>query len=904
MAMASPEEELSALLRKGHWFLKHRANGDVPHRRFVYTDDDGTIYWATREDRSGKIGSMRVHGAVVVPGCATAVTSSKKRLHERSNRLFSVVGADRSLDLETATEAERHLWVRAFSQFARRYSVAQVDSAWDNGRGSSVSAGSWRTESAEVPSTALAQMHLSSLARHNTEELMAGVRLPRLSGSLKVQLGDFAKSWQEWRLELCDGELQAAEHPGVVDLRHVSKSTVKTVAGATEQGELHLQLKPARAAIGDAPLPELVLRGPVAQVHAWHHAIETTIGLLDDVSHSYSRQGSYDELLTLPAQMQALREDAVELELNRLFEGTFEHCAADAREAIESLEPLLSSCTSKLRSAARSLPPRPDLFRCLAEGMHRRFLAIYSVILVRHDLDVAYLENDAQAAPPVHSKEVLEPSLMLELIGWERRYERAMASAGAGHSRSLISEEAQEALIAAYQHATRQLMKQWATNILFCEQQAMHSAESNSLPDHGRDALSPGIVMLPYGGRQLYFTEMHIDLFRIVNEHVELGLNTGLEVLLFNLLISVGDFLSDVQNMLLLRLRTQWRKLGFVYLCALVNNCSKCIDLWDSVLTSCTAAEDGQRKPLSDPLRQSLHLNYVNDGFVNLSRSAMQLASHQVLMQFEIPLGSLFSGKPHQPNEMGALVSHFLEIVRNGVVSAHAVRMSAIVLEQLYIAYGVMLFVGQAQFTSNTVSVLQKDLDVFAALLEKHCAAGPFASRHKAQSRLRAEWMLSLLRMLQELLDPLLRAPSESMFATDAEEYDGLGSLIVQVCSHAPDISRAVLLRLLSRCRLPGIPGGVLNRRRAAVVDGHERAMASPSTGSSMCSHGTPQRRGNECGAVMRRGSDANLGVSDSLSEPPSFFATVDEALQLGRRFSICRLLELQHSGKREIASK
>ena len=91
----------------------------------------------------------------------------------------------------------------------------------------------------------------------------------------------------------------------------------------------------------------------------------------------------------------------------------------------------------------------------------------------------------------------------------------------------------------------------------------------------------------------------------------------------------MGDFVVDVQNLLLLRLRQHWRGLGFVYLCALVNNCAKCIELWDEVLRSCTAPSDGRPAPLSEPLVRSLHLSYVAAGFVNLSRSAMQLASHQ-----------------------------------------------------------------------------------------------------------------------------------------------------------------------------------------------------------------------------------------------------------------------------------
>eukprot|EP00966_Prymnesium_polylepis_P080972 1875816-Prymnesium_polylepis.1 len=158
---------------------------------------------------------------------------------------------------------------------------------------------------------------------------------------------------------------------------------------------------------------------PHAQLHAWHHAIETTIGLLADLALSRGRRDEDDEP-PLPARLRPLREEEVERELNALFDATFEHCAAAAQQAVDSFEPLLSACSSKLRAASIALPPRPDVFRCLAEGVHHRFTNVYSVLLVRYGLDVAYLENDAQPAPPTHAREVLEPSLMLGLIGWER----------------------------------------------------------------------------------------------------------------------------------------------------------------------------------------------------------------------------------------------------------------------------------------------------------------------------------------------------------------------------------------------------------------------------------------------------------------------------------------------------
>ena len=140
-------------------------------------------------------------------------------------------------------------------------------------------------------------------------------------------------------------------------------------------------------------------------------------------------------------------------------------------------------------------------------------------------------------------------------------------------------------------------------------------------------------------------------------------------------LVGVADFLVDVQNLMLLRLRQSWRRLGFVYLCALVNNCkcrpslpcaatalrrcasdvalptfrfhvesarlpslehllylagARCIELWQKTLQSCTGNDDTKRSPLSEESRRSLHVGYVVDGFANLSSVAMQLASQQV----------------------------------------------------------------------------------------------------------------------------------------------------------------------------------------------------------------------------------------------------------------------------------
>ena len=179
------------------------------------------------------------------------------------------------------------------------------------------------------------------------------------------------------------------------------------------------------------------------------------------------------------------------------------------------------------------------------------------MLLVRYDLDRNYLDTDGQAAPPSQScKEQLEPSLMLSLIGWAKRYEERMALVGAGHGRQLLSTEANESLIAAYLHACRQLTRQWATNIVFCEQHTMVQKDEEAAASSNQSGLTQGIItMSGEGGRKLWFTELHLDLFRIVHEHVELGIGTGIEVVLFNVLVSSADFLVDVQNEMLRRVR-------------------------------------------------------------------------------------------------------------------------------------------------------------------------------------------------------------------------------------------------------------------------------------------------------------------------------------------------------------
>ena len=106
-----------------------------------------------------------------------------------------------------------------------------------------------------------------------------------------------------------------------------------------------LRVRPRSASSNGASIPDL-LRGAMAKLHARHRAVETTVELLADLARR--QKDADDEALPLPPQLLPLREDLIELDLNRVFEGTFEHCASSARDAVDSLEPLLSAATSKV----------------------------------------------------------------------------------------------------------------------------------------------------------------------------------------------------------------------------------------------------------------------------------------------------------------------------------------------------------------------------------------------------------------------------------------------------------------------------------------------------------------------------------------------------------------------------
>ena len=240
MIVESPDALLRRL-EQGHWFLKHRAKGDKPHKRFVYCDGPA-IYWANREDRTGKVGCLKAVGELlVVPGLASAVLFGKARLRDRQNRLFSVVSSERSLDLEVGTEAERHLWVKVFNAFAQRHSPERASRSSQRETGEPSSSGAspphTPTSGAATPrDDGVGAALQAQLRRVDTAQIMHGVRFPKLRGTLHVCQGDLPRSWAVWGLELTDGQLVAEGH-GVLPLCHATAVEIAEVRdGGGEQG--------------------------------------------------------------------------------------------------------------------------------------------------------------------------------------------------------------------------------------------------------------------------------------------------------------------------------------------------------------------------------------------------------------------------------------------------------------------------------------------------------------------------------------------------------------------------------------------------------------------------------------------------------------------------------------------
>ena len=105
-------------LRSGAIFLKHGQRG-LPHYRYVWVKEDeggrDRVCWAELRRRDKVRGWMDVKGLLrVEEGHGAGGVFGRSRGSD-PRRCFSVVGEDRSLDLECISEEDREMWVIAFA---------------------------------------------------------------------------------------------------------------------------------------------------------------------------------------------------------------------------------------------------------------------------------------------------------------------------------------------------------------------------------------------------------------------------------------------------------------------------------------------------------------------------------------------------------------------------------------------------------------------------------------------------------------------------------------------------------------------------------------------------------------------------------------------------------------------
>ena len=187
---------------------------------------------------------------------------------------------------------------------------------------------------------------------------------------------------------------------------------------------------------------------------------------------------------------------------------------------------------------------------------------------------------------------------------------------------------------------------------------------------------------------------------------------------------------------------------------------------------------------------------------------------------------------------------------------------------------------------------LSAGLQVFDELLAKHCAAGPFASRDRAAARARVVALHRMLSSARELLAAVLcpsadappngaagaeavivfakSARKEAVPSSEAEEAGSLTAAATRFWRGEPGLTRDIFSRLLRKCKVAGLRGrrlaSVLETSEAAARQAHAAASAQEAEAASASSH---------------------------------FFGLVSEAIGLGRKFSMMRLLELQQSATR-----
>lgn len=241
-----------------------------------------------------------------------------------------------------------------------------------------------------------------------------------------------------------------------------------------------------------------------------------------------------------------------------------------------------------------------------------------------------------------------------------------------------------------------------------------------------------------------------------------------------------------------------------------------------------------------------------------------------------------------------------------------------------------MLFLADVEdrryFTAETPPTLAADLAAFDGLLAKHCASGTFGSRQRAATRARAAALLALLGSLLALLECALTPgakaergeaplPAVGVFAVSSRgsrasaagdaapvfaksertsaakdsggDADELVAAAARLRVQQPALTRDLLARLLKKCsRAPLLKKA---SKCSAVLDASEAAVQAEA-----------QRSRRSCGGGgASPGGSPGEAAGEGAAACASFFNLVHEAVNLGGKFSVVRLLELQQSARR-----
>lgn len=180
----------------------------------------------------------------------------------------------------------------------------------------------------------------------------------------------------------------------------------------------------------------------------------------------------------------------------------------------------------------------------------------------------------------------------------------------------------------------------------------------------------------------------------------------------------------------------------------------------------------------------------------------------------------------------------------------------------------------------------------------------------------------------QAFVEGMLRPPPQPDMTGSLEQAEDvqLASLTAQLCALDPSIPKDCFSRLLFKCQSRDMRRAVYSRhahvRRGRAVDQPKLGSASVFARHPCRLQGATRSRLSQFGCCRRRRVAALSSYEKATSQPgsrvsrdsrvqgapsgesgpvplPRFYATVADALQLGKGFSVCRLLELQHAATR-----